>query len=168
MGYPKLLAFVGKSGSGKTTLVEKLIAKLSEAGLKVGAVKRSHHKVDIDREGKDSWRFRNAGANPTILASDTFMGYMERIEKPLDMNLIARQFEGKADIVLIEGFKSEVIPRFLVVTPAGVQDEEIDNVAGFIITEATQESLKSYGKPVFYRNDIAPITEWIIDYTDGR
>jgi len=168
MGSPKLLAFVGKSGSGKTTLVEKLISNLSEKGLKVGAVKRSHHKVDIDREGKDSWRFRKAGANPTIIASDTFMGYMERIEKPLDMDLIARQFEGKADIVLIEGFKSELIPRFLVVTPAGVQDEVIDNVVGFISTKETQESLKSYGKPVFNRDDVAPITEWIINYADVR
>lgn len=169
MSKPKLIAFVGKSGSGKTTLVEKLIGKLSQTGLRVGAVKRSHHEVDIDREGKDSWRFRNAGANPTIIASDHFMGYMEKLEKPLDMNLITSQFAGKTDIVLIEGFKNESIPRFLVVVAGSHPDDSIDNIIGFITAEETARAeADSDGRPVFNRNDIDSIAKWIIDYKNDK
>ena len=66
----KIVNFVGYSGSGKTTLIEKIIALLAERGLKVSAVKNAHHNVDIDKPGKDSYRFREAGATQVIVHTD--------------------------------------------------------------------------------------------------
>ena len=57
-----VIAFCGYSGSGKTTLVEQLIVRLRLAGQRVSVVKHAHHDFDIDHEGKDSWRHRQAGA----------------------------------------------------------------------------------------------------------
>jgi len=171
MGYSfRPLAFVGPSGSGKTTLIEKLIARLSSQGVRVGAIKRSHHRVDIDREGKDSWRFRRAGANPTAVAGEGFIAHMEKTDKKIELDQLLKKFEGKADIVLIEGFKNENVPRFAFAgsgggegAPADVADE---NVMGFVIEGETGPG-RFGGKPVFRRDEIAEISEYIIQRVIG-
>ena len=65
----KVIGFRGFSGAGKTTLVEQLVARLRQAGQRVSVVKHAHHTFDIDHEGKDSWRHRQAGAFEVVIAS---------------------------------------------------------------------------------------------------
>lgn len=55
-----IIGFAGYSGSGKTTLLEKLIPQLKQHGLRIGLVKHSHHTIDPDTPGKDSYRLRHA------------------------------------------------------------------------------------------------------------
>lgn len=66
---PPVFIFVGHSGSGKTTLVEKLIPELTSRGLQVATIKHAHHKVVLDKEGKDSWRYKHAGATMSMLVT---------------------------------------------------------------------------------------------------
>jgi len=61
--------FVGHSGSGKTTLVEKLLPELTTRGLRLATIKHAHHKVELDKEGKDSWRYKKAGAVMSMLVT---------------------------------------------------------------------------------------------------
>ena len=86
----KIVNFVGYSGSGKTTLIEKIIALLAERGLKVSAVKNAHHNVDIDKPGKDSYRFREAGATQVIVHTDERWAMLTETpkEKPTLSDLI--------------------------------------------------------------------------------
>ena len=58
-----ILSFVGRSNSGKTTLIERVIPELVRAGYKVATVKHAGHGFDLDTEGKDSWRHKQAGAS---------------------------------------------------------------------------------------------------------
>ena len=62
------VGFIGPSGVGKTTLMEKVLARLVSRGRTVSAVKSTHHDTDLDSPGKDSWRFRTAGASEVVLA----------------------------------------------------------------------------------------------------
>ena len=62
-----VLGIIGRSGSGKTTLVTAMVARLTAHGLRVSTVKHTHHSVDLDRPGKDSWRHREAGAHEVLL-----------------------------------------------------------------------------------------------------
>ena len=57
-----LLGITGYSGSGKTTLLEKLLPQLIKKGLRVSVIKHSHHNAHVDKEGKDSWRMKEAGS----------------------------------------------------------------------------------------------------------
>ncbi len=59
----KTFGFAGWSGSGKTTLIEKLIPLFVKRGLRVSLIKHAHHTFDVDKEGKDSYRHRHAGAS---------------------------------------------------------------------------------------------------------
>ena len=102
----KVVGFSGYSGSGKTTLVEQLIASLRVAGQRVSVVKHAHHDFDIDHEGKDSWRHRQAGAFEVVIASDRRLAKMREFATPLRPSvhqLIAELVD--CDWVLVEGFK---------------------------------------------------------------
>lgn len=102
----KVVGFSGYSGSGKTTLVEQLISRLKLAGQRVSVVKHAHHDFDIDHEGKDSWRHRQAGAFEVVVASDRRLAKIREYEvrsEPTVHQLIAELYD--CDWVLVEGFK---------------------------------------------------------------
>lgn len=117
--YPiKTLAITGFSGTGKTTLLEKLIPKLTAYGIRVGLIKHSHHNVDIDKKGKDSYRLREAGANPTMIVCDERWALMvetkqqETGQQAVEFSQLIAKFDPLAvDLVLVEGFKHEPIPK---------------------------------------------------------
>ena len=64
----KALSIVGFSGSGKTELICRLLDWLVRQGLKVAVLKHTHHH-DPGDQGKDTWRFRQAGARVVALAA---------------------------------------------------------------------------------------------------
>lgn len=107
-----LLGITGYSGTGKTTLLEKLIPRLTQQGLRIGLIKHSHHNIDLDKPGKDSYRLRCAGANPTMIICDQRWALMQETEQPLGLSqLVAKLDSIQIDLVLVEGFKQENIPK---------------------------------------------------------
>lgn len=114
-----VFGFAGWSGSGKTTLIERLIPLLVDRGLRVSLIKHAHHAFDVDRPGKDSWRHRQAGATEVLLASDRRWALMHELrgatEPGLD-DLLARL--SPCDLVLVEGYKREALPKLEVHRPA--------------------------------------------------
>lgn len=109
------VGFVGPSGVGKTTLMEKVLVRLVSRGRTVSAVKSTHHDTDLDSPGKDSWRFRTAGASEVVLAGDKRWALMRETEgQKVSLQEILSRMDA-VDIVLVEGYKGEEgIPRILV------------------------------------------------------
>lgn len=109
--------FVGHSGSGKTTLIEKLLRELSGRGLKVATIKHAHHKVVLDTPGKDSWRYKQAGASMSMLVTSGELQLVADAVGRREPEQLAQRFLGEADLVLAEGFshtagmKIEVLRR---------------------------------------------------------
>ena len=101
-------SFVAFSNTGKTTLLEKLIPELKSRGFRVAVIKHDAHEFDIDHKGKDSWRMTHAGAEVTVVASQTKAAIMENRYIPID-ELIARVKD--VDIILTEGYKSGPWPK---------------------------------------------------------
>jgi len=103
----KAIGFIGYSNSGKTTLIEKLIPRLRAQGLSVSAIKNAHHGFDMDRPGKDSHRYREAGAGQVLIATGerwALLTETPRGHATLD-ELLAQL--APCDLVIVEGFKSE-------------------------------------------------------------
>lgn len=108
-----LLAITAYSGTGKTTLLKKLIPELFSMGIRCGLIKHSHHNMDIDKPGKDSYELRKAGATQTIVACDQRWALMtETPDNAVNLSELITQFNPDLiDLVLIEGFKHEPVNK---------------------------------------------------------
>lgn len=108
----KVFGFAGYSGSGKTTLLERLIPQLTSQGLRLALIKHAHHDFDIDQVGKDSYRHRQAGATEVLVSSAQRWALMHELRGADEPNLQAHLARlSPCDLVLVEGFKREAIPK---------------------------------------------------------
>lgn len=108
----KVFGFAGYSGSGKTTLIERLLPRFTALGLAVSLIKQTHHDFDIDQPGKDSWRHRQAGCREVLVTSSKRWALMHELRDAAEPSLeqhLARL--APCDLVLIEGYKREPIPK---------------------------------------------------------
>lgn len=105
-----IISIVAWSGTGKTTFLEKLIPVLKNKGLRVGVIKHDAHRFEIDKEGKDSWRLTQAGADVTALISPDRAVIMENRAVELE-HLIAEISD--VDLLLTEGYKFGNWPKIL-------------------------------------------------------
>ena len=111
-----LLAIAAWSGTGKTTLLKKLIPELCAKGIRPGLIKHTHHNMDVDKPGKDSYELRKAGTAQTLVASRQRWALMTETpeEEELDLAfLVSRMDASKLDLVLVEGFKHEAVAKIL-------------------------------------------------------
>ena len=156
---PPVVGFAGYSGSGKTTLATAVVRALTEAGVRVAAVKHAHHAFDIDRPGKDSYELRRAGAVQTLIGSRRRWALVTetdlRREPTLDELVDRLDFES-VDIVLVEGFKHAEVRKIAVgrgaETPL-VDDPFVVAVATPGATEA-DDSGTDAGAPALPRLDL--------------
>lgn len=114
-----VLGIAGRSGSGKTTLIEAMLPLLQGWGVRTSVVKHSHHDFPIEPAGKDSARFRQAGAHEVMIASPYRIALVHELRGEAEPSL-AEQLARLApvDLVLVEGFKNADIPRIEVHRPA--------------------------------------------------
>ena len=106
-----LLCLVGPSGIGKTTLLERLIERFGAAGLRVAAIKHDAHEFEMDREGKDSWRLRQAGAAAVAISSQTQLAMIAPLARPLRLSELVERIPVDVDVILVEGHKQSDAPK---------------------------------------------------------
>jgi len=108
----KVFGFAGYSGSGKTTLIEKLIPIFTGRGFTVSLIKHAHHTFDIDQPGKDSYRHRHAGCNEVLITSSRRWALIHELRGAPELPLAEHiKRIAQCDLVLVEGFKRERIPK---------------------------------------------------------
>ena len=108
---PVIISVVGTSDSGKTVLLERLIPEIRKRGYRIGVIKHSVHGFELDHEGKDSWRHKQAGAQAVALSSLTHMAIIREVEQELTIDEIVSDYLRDMDIVLTEGYKKEGKPK---------------------------------------------------------
>lgn len=113
---PPILCFVGRSNSGKTTIIERLIPALVREGYRLATIKHAGHGFNMDTEGKDSWRHKQAGAQTVIVTSKGSLAmYTDTDEEVGIEQLRARYATQGIDLIIAEGWKSEGHPKIVVV-----------------------------------------------------
>lgn len=162
-----VLGVAGYSGSGKTTLLEKIIPLLCAAGVDVAVIKHTHHDVDWDQPGKDSWRHRQAGARQVLLAGAQRRLLVETLpqgnDAPLAEHVAALR---PCDLVLAEGFKHEAIAKLEVYDPAlgrAPLCQHDAQVLAVVSDAVVQTSL-----PCFRRDNAAGIVRFILTLLESH
>lgn len=111
-----IVSFVGRSNSGKTTFIERVIPELVRAGYKVATVKHAGHGFDLDTEGKDSWRHKQAGASSVVILSKGSMAVFADVSDQLKVEDVRdRLLDDTYDLILAEGWKHEGYPKIVIV-----------------------------------------------------
>lgn len=162
---PVVVGVVGESGSGKTTLLERLVPLLAGRGLAVAAVKHASHGFQADRPGKDSHRLYRAGARAVVLASRTELAVFARHPTGAEELRLAdalAALPGRADVVLVEGFSWEAIPRIVVLRDR--EQPAPQHLTGGEVLGIVRAPAPAAGrKPAFARAQLASLVERISD-----
>ncbi len=106
-----IVCVVGRSDTGKTTLIERLIPVLVKRGYKIGTLKHDVHGFEMDKEGKDTWRHKKAGARATLISSSTRIGFISDVDEELDPFQLVRKFFADVDLIIAEGYKRTTLPK---------------------------------------------------------
>ncbi len=106
-----IISIVGRSDSGKTTFIEKLVPELTARGYRIATVKHDVHGFEVDREGKDSWRHKQAGAHTVVISSPKKVALIRDVEKDLSLEEIRGKLIRDVDLILSEGYKKDVQPK---------------------------------------------------------
>ena len=159
-----VLGISGWSGNGKTTLLVKLIPALIDRGYSVSTIKHAHHKFDVDRPGKDSFRHREAGAKEVLISSSARWALMHEtraIEEEAELADLKKHLS-PVDILLIEGFKNESFPKIEVwrnvrdTPPLYLNDPSV-------IAVATDQKIIDANIPVLDIDDSETLADFIVD-----
>jgi molybdopterin-guanine dinucleotide biosynthesis protein len=180
-----LLAISGYSGSGKTTLLEKLLPQLQQKGLRVAVIKHTHHDISTDKPGKDSWRMTQAGASQVAVACDQRWALMTetshseepRSEEPcseeqsaVSLSYLAQQLDPNlSDLVLVEGFKQEPLPKILLHRQALEKPmPELDSLVLAVATDYPYQTDEQNKIVVLDLNQTASIADFIYRWWQER
>jgi len=162
-GALPVFGVTGWKNSGKTTLVAALIAEFVARGYRVAAVKHAHHEFDIDHEGRDSHKYRLAGAREVAVVSARRWALMTELrnEPEPDLDAILKHLEG-SDLVLVEGFKANPHPKIeLRRLGARRLDPIAPDFPGIVAIASDHPLGETNGLPVFDLNDVPGIADFI-------
>lgn len=155
----RVIGVAGWKNSGKTTLVERLVAELTRRGWTVATVKHAHHGADIDRDGTDSFRHRQAGAREVMLVTGRRWALMHELrgdDEPSLSDMLARL--SPCDIVVVEGFKTSDHPK-IEARRLAAKDRTPLPVSANVVAIAADHPVEDAVVPVLALDDIAAIAD---------
>ena len=127
-----IVAFSGPSNSGKTTAIVKVASILNDSGFKVCIVKHDpKDKAVFDREGKDSFKFSQTGADVAVVSPNKTTLFKKNTSTIDDMIDLFQDF----DYLIVEGLKTLELPRISIFRDR--LDESYFNVTDAIACDET-------------------------------
>jgi molybdopterin-guanine dinucleotide biosynthesis protein B len=157
---PRAFAVVGFSNSGKTELICRLLPLLAARGLRVAVLKHSHHP-DLHQEdrGKDTWRYRQAGAHAVALAAPGLVQVTRSFAGDPPLEQVLAMLAAAADLIIVEGYKTGPLPKVAVLRPADREIPDYPNLLALISDKQLDSPL-----PVFQPQQVEELASWLYDY----
>ena len=160
---PKALAIAGPSNSGKTELICRLLEWFTGQGLRPAVLKHSHH-LHLGDDGKDTWRYRQAGGRLVALAAPGLLQITRSgVEEP-PLAAILAELAPAADLILVEGYKTSDLPKVgLAPLDAAVKLPDYPRLVAWVSALPQPTHL-----PVFHPRQVAEIGRFILDQLGCR
>ena len=157
---PQIVALIGKPDSGKTTLLEKLIPELNRRGYQIGTVKHHVHQFEMDREGKDTWRHKQAGAKTVALSSPTGLGIIRDVDHDHGIEELLDRYYYDVDLIIAEGYKSTSLPK-IEIFRSEAHDSPLPNRDETWVAMITDTTMNT-NLPCLNLSDVTAISDFII------
>ncbi|MDG3577016.1 molybdopterin-guanine dinucleotide biosynthesis protein B [Rhizobium sp. YJ-22] len=158
----RIFGISGWKNSGKTGLAVRIVAELTRRGFQVSTIKHAHHDFDIDKVGADSYRHRQAGAHEVTIVSGTRYAIMHELRgapEPSFEEILARL--APCDLVLIEGYKREPIPKIEARRLEASNRTPLAPSDPHIVAIAADHAVADTDLPVFDLDDTMAIADFI-------
>jgi len=140
----KVISVIGYSGSGKTFLIVKAIILLKQQLNCSCSVIKNIHEHRIDTQGKNSYKFTDAGAQYSI-SRNKFNEHVIFIKKNIEIHSIVDWIDKgplKTDVLFIEGFRNLSFPTILCINNLSEIKPQLTNqvkmISGLIITNPNE------------------------------
>ena len=158
----RVFGVVGWKNAGKTGLMERLVTEITTRGFTVSTVKHAHHSFDVDHEGKDSYRHRQAGATEVLLASANRFALMRELRDDAEPSLEALLAKlAPVDLVLVEGYKRDAHPK--VEAHRSVTGNPLIAPGDKTVRAVASDTALELDRPVFDLNDTKAIADFILE-----
>ncbi|MBD8650588.1 molybdopterin-guanine dinucleotide biosynthesis protein B [Rhizobium sp. CFBP 13726] len=161
---PRVFGIAGWKNSGKTGLAVRLVTEFTRRGYKISTIKHAHHDFDIDKVGADSFRHRQAGAHEVTIVSGTRFAIMHELRgdpEPSLQDVLDRI--APCDLVLIEGYKREPVPKIEARRIESKSREPLAPTDPHIVAIAADHAVEGTSLPVFDLDDTVAIADFIAD-----
>jgi molybdopterin-guanine dinucleotide biosynthesis protein B len=169
MRPPKIFGIAGWKNSGKTGLMVRLVSEMTRRGYIVSTIKHAHHDFDIDKVGADSYRHREAGAQEVTIVSATRYAIMHELRgapEPAFEEVLSRL--APCDLVLIEGYKREPVPKIEARRRQSANLEPLAPSDPHIMAIAADHTVADADLPVFDLDDTQAIADFVEKVTGLR
>ena len=169
MSEVPVITMTGWSNSGKTTFTTRVVELLTGMGIRVGVIKHHGHKTGgVDVEGKDSWKYAQAGANPVILSSsDQYAIFVSTPQGEPSRDELVAKIADDVDLVIVEGFRAEADGAIEVYrNAAGHPDPKLaseERIALVTDNVALADQVRAEGKPVFGLEDFEAVARYFLE-----
>ena len=162
MAATRMISIIGLKNAGKTTFLVALAAELVRRKFRVMTIKHASHPIDMDQQGKDSWRHWHEGnVERVLMEAQGQRAVFERTRQESDPVTLTRRYLDGADIVLVEGFKEQALPKIevyrRVAGPKPLFDPAVHDPADWVAMVTDDASLRA-PFPVFRFTD----TAWLV------
>jgi molybdopterin-guanine dinucleotide biosynthesis protein B len=154
-----IVSIVGKSDSGKTFLIEQLVSTLTSRGYRIATIKHDVHGFEMDREGKDSWRHKQAGASTVIVSSPTKIAMIKEVEEEESLEWIRDTWIRDVDLIVTEGYKRADYPK-VEVSLFTATGELICTKESRLVAVVSSHSAH-LDVPVFRKEEIPQFVDWV-------
>jgi molybdopterin-guanine dinucleotide biosynthesis adapter protein len=159
----KALALVGPSNSGKTELICRLLEWFTNQGLRIAVLKHTHHQ-QIGDDGKDTWRYRQAGAGLVALAAPGLLQITRSGAQEPPLDAILAELAPGSDLILVEGYKTSDLPKVGLAPPDAASPlPDYPRLVAWVSARPLPTRL-----PVFHPLQVAAIARFIQDQVGER
>lgn len=162
----KRLHIVGGKNHGKTTLVIDLVRAFVARDIRVGTIKHTHHRHELDVPGKDSFRHREAGASAVGILSPSlsamFVPTAAGLDRGDDRYAAFEPLFAHCEFVLVEGDSQASAPK-IEVWRSAVGAPALAYIDDSILAVVTDDAIAPPpSAPILLRSDIHSLTDWIL------
>lgn len=157
----KIISFVGYSGSGKTTFIEQLIKEMKRRGLKIAVIKHDAHRFQMDQEGKDTFRFYEAGSDCVAICNDEKNAVISRSETCPTAEQMIAMLPGTYDVIIVEGYRASSLPKIGVSRKA--TGKGLSMPLSALVAVITDEEIA--GLPTFALDAFSEVADFILSGT---